>query len=664
MKMSGRAFSVLEIKSVDEGKRVIRGTATTPEPDRMGDIVESIGMSFKNPMPLLWQHKSDKPVGLVKFDKPTKTGITFEATLAPVEEAGTLKDRVDEAWQSVKYGLVRAVSIGFRSLEHSFMEDGGVHFLKSECMELSLVTIPANASATIQSIKSFDAEQRAASGRSLDDVERPTPPASGKKKSTPVKAQEGKNAMSKKSIADQISAFVNLRAEKSARMDAIMDEASDESQTLNAEQKEEYDNLEVEVKEVDEHLVRLRAREKANKDAAAAVAGGDMASAAKTRAGEHITRVQILKKDLPKGIPFVRYVGALVNAKGNRFEAAEFAKRWRDSTPEIEAILRTPADIIAKTAVEAGNTTDSTWAEPLVQYNMLASEFINFLRPLTIIGRINGFRRVPFKIKVPRQTAGASVNWVGESKVKPLTSLAFDSVTMEHYKIAGIIPMSEELVRFSDPSAEMLVRDDLAAAITQFMDSEFIDPTKAEASGVSPASITNGLTAVAATGTTAAALRADVKSLFEDFFDAELQVAGGVWIMTQTQALAISLMQTSLGTAEFPGVTPMGGTFLGFPVVTSNNIPATGSSPVDGYPIIFALPGEIMLADDGGVSIDMSREASLQMETAPDSPVSASTTLVSLWQHNLVAIKAERFMNWKKRRDNAVGYISHAKYAE
>lgn len=152
-----RAYSVLDVKSVDTEQRIIRGTATTPSPDRVGDIVEPLGVSFKNPMPLLWQHKSDKPVGTVSFDKPTKGGITFEARLAKIDEPGTLKDRIDEAWQSVKAGLVRAVSIGFRSLEHSFIEGtGGIRFLQSEVMELSLVTIPANADATITAIKEFD----------------------------------------------------------------------------------------------------------------------------------------------------------------------------------------------------------------------------------------------------------------------------------------------------------------------------------------------------------------------------------------------------------------------------------------------------------------------------------------------------------------------------
>lgn len=159
-----RAYAVLEIKSINDGDRIIRGVATTPTPDRMGDIVEPLGVTFKNPLALLWQHDSHQPVGTVKFDKPTKDGITFEAKIADISEPGTLKDRLDEAWQSVKAGLVRAVSIGFRALEYSFMDEGGVRFLASEVLELSLVTIPANADATINEIRSIDTVTLAATG--------------------------------------------------------------------------------------------------------------------------------------------------------------------------------------------------------------------------------------------------------------------------------------------------------------------------------------------------------------------------------------------------------------------------------------------------------------------------------------------------------------------
>ena len=160
-----RAYSLLDIREFDDAQRVIEGIASTPAPDRYGDVVEPMGAKFALPMPLLWQHDAHKPVGTVEFAKPTKSGIPFKARLAQVDEPGVLKDRVDEAWQSLKAGLVRAVSIGFRALEHSYMEGGGVHFRSWEWMELSLVTIPANSEAVITAVKNLDRTHIAAIGR-------------------------------------------------------------------------------------------------------------------------------------------------------------------------------------------------------------------------------------------------------------------------------------------------------------------------------------------------------------------------------------------------------------------------------------------------------------------------------------------------------------------
>ena len=155
-----RAYSMLEVKGFDDDAREITGMATTPDTDRMGDIVEPLGAKFAAELPLLWQHQHDSPVGTVKFGKPTKAGIPFRATVAKIETAGKLKELVDLAWDAVKAKLVRGVSIGFRALEYSFMDNGGVRCSEVEIYELSLVTIPANAEATIQTIKAMDTAGR------------------------------------------------------------------------------------------------------------------------------------------------------------------------------------------------------------------------------------------------------------------------------------------------------------------------------------------------------------------------------------------------------------------------------------------------------------------------------------------------------------------------
>lgn len=157
MNLVQRAYSLLEIKEVNEEKREISGLASTPTADRMEDIVEPLGAIFKTPMPLLHHHYPERPVGWVEFAKPTKTGIPYVARIDTPEDDDPqpLKDRINTAWKEVKRRLVRGVSIGFRPLEFSYIENGGVRFTKWEWYELSLVTIPANAEATIQNIKNF-----------------------------------------------------------------------------------------------------------------------------------------------------------------------------------------------------------------------------------------------------------------------------------------------------------------------------------------------------------------------------------------------------------------------------------------------------------------------------------------------------------------------------
>jgi HK97 family phage major capsid protein len=645
--MLNRAYSVLTVKSVDEDQRIIRGTATSPEPDRMGDIVLPLGIKYRNPLPLLWQHQADKPVGTVMFDTPTEKGVDFEAKIASIDEPGPLKDRLDEAWQSVKLGLVRTTSIGFRPLpgdgNTEFMKGGGIRFHKTEVMELSLVTIAAQPKATIQQIKSFDRQLLAATGNTETPVVRVTPPGdSGKRSKTIPTPPEG----SKMNFAQSIQQFEADRATKAARMTAIMEDADKEGATLNAEQSEEFTTLDTEIKSIDAHLVRLGSMSEL---AAKAKPVDQTAAAAAAAASRNFATVKSAPS-LPKGTLFTRSVIAKAVAKGSYSDAVEIVKqRWPDQADEINMILRAP--------VAAGTTTDSTWAAPLAHAQVLQNEFIELLRPETILGKLN-LRRVPFNVLIPGQTQGSTVGWVGQTAPKPVSSLGFADITLGINKIAGIVVISDELARLSTPSAEALIQADMIAQISQFMDVSFIDPASTAQAGVRPAAVTVGATVVPASGTDADALRADVRQVYAQWIATNQNNTGAAWVTTPGLAMAIGMMQNPLGQPDFPGVGADGGTFMGLPMVVSESVP----SDTAGALLVLIKQSEILLADDGGVSIDVSREASLQMNSAPDNPATAATVFTSLWQQNLVGIRCERFITWSKRRPQAVAYISGANY--
>jgi HK97 family phage prohead protease len=160
-----RAYSRLEVKAFSEDSREFEGLASTPTPDRVGDIVEPMGAKFHLPIPLLWQHKSDQPIGEVYYARPTKDRIEIRGRVFEAKQSRTLKDRLDEAWESLKLGLVKGLSIGFSPISGEPIKGKGFRFKEWDWHELSTVTIPCNTEATISAIKSMDRELLAASGR-------------------------------------------------------------------------------------------------------------------------------------------------------------------------------------------------------------------------------------------------------------------------------------------------------------------------------------------------------------------------------------------------------------------------------------------------------------------------------------------------------------------
>jgi HK97 family phage major capsid protein len=559
-----------------------------------------------------------------------------------ISEPGVLRDRVEEAWQSVKTGLITGVSVGLRILDDAvdFMRDtGGLHVRKAEVLELSLVTVPSNQDATIHTIKQFDLGPGAAPG------------IAGALRS----GAEGRATM-RKSISEQIVGFRDQRKPKAERMESLMAASVEKGTMLEASAQQEYDGLAGEVEQLDAHISRLEALEKSQRVTASPVAGSSLEAAAASRAGGAV----VVKDNLPAGIEFARYVICKIASLRGEMSAIDVAKMRYPDQPRIQMLLKAP--------IAGATTTDQDWAGALTQPpQTLVSEFIEFLRPMTILGKfgtgtIPSLRRVPFNVRITGQTSGGSGYWVGQAKKKPLTKFDFTAVSLYWAKVAAISVIGEELARFSSPSAEMLVRDALAGALVARLDTDFVDPGKAPEANVSPGSITHGIAPLNPSGNSAEAVRADVRALFQSFIEANLNPTTGVFIMTNTTALALSLMVNALGQPEFPGITMNGGVFQGLPVLASQYV--RGGSPV-GNLVILANAADVFLSDDGALTIDASREASLEMSDDPENDAeggSPAIETVSMYQTNQIALRAERFINWQRRRDAAVAWLDNVEW--
>ncbi|EOX9008961.1 phage major capsid protein [Pseudomonas aeruginosa] len=655
---TNRAYSTLEVKALDDEKRVITGIASTPSPDRMQDVVEPKGAQFKLPIPFLWQHNHDEPIGHVTDAKVTQKGIEVSVQLTQVEEPGKLKDRLDEAWQSIKSGLVRGLSIGFSAKEFEQIPGSwGLRFLSWEWFELSAVTIPANAEATITSVKSIDREQRAALGIKSVPVVRITPAGASAIKTKTIKVPKPQEGNDMKTTAEQIAEFEATRVSKAAEMEAIMTKAAEAGETLDADQSEQFDTLEAEIAAIDKHIGRLKQMQKAQAATARPVTDEPNAQSAKAL---DFQKFQVRSKNTQKlepGIAFARAAKCLALGHLEHRDAIGIAKSLYEGQ---DSIIAATQRLVTKAAVAAATTSDATWAGPLVgDETSVFADFVEYLRPQTILGRfgtngIPSLRRVPFRVPLIGQTSGGDGYWVGEGQAKPLTKFDFERKTLEPLKVANIAVATMEVIRDSSPAADGIIRDQLAAALRERLDIDFIDPAKAAVAGVSPASILNGVAGIPSSGNTADDVRADIRALFNAFIAANNAPTSGVWLMPATTALALSLMQNPLGQAEFPGISMTGGELFGLPVIVSEYIPTSSAGAV----VALVNASDIYLGDEGGVDLSMSTEASLQMDNAPDNPTTASTVLVSLWQRNLVGFRAERAINWARRRASAVAYLT------
>ncbi len=661
--MLQRAYSILTIKAVDAEQRIITGIATTPTADRSGDIVEPAGASFQLPIPLLWQHDSRQPIGEVFAARVTSAGIEIQARLVSIADPGTLKDRLDNAWQSIKAGLVKGLSIGFQSIEESRInETYSYRYIKWLWLELSAVTIPANADATIATIKSLDVGLAASGTESdLDPHKKPA----GVSALRVVKAIRPQDRNMKQSIADQTKAFEATRATKSARMTAIMEKAGEDGVTLDAAQTEEYDGLALEVKALDVHLIRLAEHEKTMAAAAKPIDGTTEEKGTASRTPHRIITVE---KKLPPGIPFARFAMCIAASKGSRVEAMDLAKTFYPDDSMLFASLR------IKTAIGAGAAVTSHWADDLVPYNILMGDFIEFLRAGSIIGKFGGpnpgggpnypaLRHVPFNVRVSGASAGLTGNWVGEGKPAPVSKMTTFNTALTWAKVEALAVLTVEEMRFSNPAAESVVRNDIARAVNARMDTDFVDPALAAVANVSPASITYGVVATTPTGTTAAFARTDLATMIGGFATNLLDPSDIVLIMSSSMALQFSMMVNTLGNADFPDISMKGGTMRGFPVIVSEYLTSVGSPATQ--TIVAVKASDVYLADDGVVTVDASGEASIEMldsSLVQDGIAGTGTSLVSLWQSGLLGIKAQREITWKLRRSTSVQYISPAAY--
>ena len=115
-----------------------------------GAFQKSLNGASPKKIKMLWQHKSDTPIGIYEEIFEDSRGLKVKGRLALGTQGGS------EAYELMKMGAIDGMSIGFRAdpAKQEYDSKNKRRILKElELMEISLVTFPMNQSARVQAVK-------------------------------------------------------------------------------------------------------------------------------------------------------------------------------------------------------------------------------------------------------------------------------------------------------------------------------------------------------------------------------------------------------------------------------------------------------------------------------------------------------------------------------
>lgn len=152
-------WDLKKIKSVD-GSVQIEGYANTVDKDRVGDVVlpaafeKTLPQYMENPV-LLFQHDWDKVIGTVTSAEVDDKGLLIKAKVSNAKDVEDVRTKIAE-------GSLRTFSIGYNEVDAVFDERTKTNVIKElELLEISVVTIPANANAKFTVVQNEKGEDDA-----------------------------------------------------------------------------------------------------------------------------------------------------------------------------------------------------------------------------------------------------------------------------------------------------------------------------------------------------------------------------------------------------------------------------------------------------------------------------------------------------------------------
>lgn len=329
-----------------------------------------------------------------------------------------------------------------------------------------------------------------------------------------------------------------------------------------------------------------------------------------------------------------RVLKALAACRGDLLAARGFVDRtdWLDRG-QIKAAVDTIAtgDGLATGAAAAG------------------ADFVEYLRPFTLLGRmLDRVRRVPDRVALIRQTAGGRAGWVAEGEALALPVSTFQRVAgLPLRRVGAIHVVTEDLAQASD--AENILLRDLRRACVEALDGALADQMNGGTTAT-PASVFYGSPSITSTGN----LAQDFDALVS-LYTGDLSTA--VIVADSRTAAQIATEAATLGGCSIDLTGATQSRLFGLPAYFSDSVARDSNG---GFLGIFDAD-RLEVAGFRAAELGTSTEAMIEMDTEPDNPTTASSVMTSLWQQNLIGLRATIAVNWRLV-GGAAAFVHHIAY--
>ena len=630
--------------------------------DRVGDVIDPKGWQLdriKSPPPVLYNHNKDEQIG--SWADIRQVGNRLIGRIAWADFTNWPKGQYIR--DLVRGGHLRTVSVGFRPLarepltKEANKEFGPFRFTRSELLECSLVTVPANPNAIAigKSLNISDeiiAEVFGESARSSAIQTGKSAFATPVRKSTPM------------SNANTISNKIQNAQQSLNALLSSYEELAGKSE-MNEDDVARYrDELPTQIREA-------RAELKSHQEAERTLFGnGDTQPQPRAIEHEPIMAPAIVKTKDPEP-PRLAIPRKKLDASDHQFRAlAAWTKAQAAHDPDLGRTIRDMyrnnsseiTDMVLRAAVNPANTTVATWAAEFIQTDV--QPFLDRLMadsiylPLANSGvrytfGNSGVLKIPVRANTPT-LAGA---WTGEGSAKPVKRASFTTVTLSPTKLSVISTFTEEMALYSAQSIEQIIRqamsDDTSAALDAFL----IDNVAAS-TGVRPAGLLNGVTPITASAATLASdkMRADLNALA-----AAIEAAGGgrniVYIMNPAQARSLATAVTTTGDFLFGDASQATARFGG-KLIVSATCPAAKVIAIDAADFATATGDTPRFAVSTDATLHEEDTTPLALATGAQGSGVLATPMRSLFQTDAVAVRMSMYVTWGMRRAGMVQTIA------